>query len=259
MEYSRGVGSHRRVASAGVAVAVAMLGAWALIGSPTLTRSLAAQDIRDAQEVDARTLAREALPAAVFEAVDRLAEDARREGVPVGPLYDKAVEGVAKGIPPERILPAVSARAERLRTVHRVWGPGADPSVLVAGVDALVKGVPSESLGQLGAPDRSAVSVLVLGDLVESGVLPDDAVGVVREAMAREAGEQDLLAIPATVRRLLRDGRTPGRAIDAVRDAIRDGRPVHRVSDVARDGGGGGGRSDVGGGRGGRGGSGAGG
>lgn len=137
MEYSRGSGSCRRVMSAGAMVA--MLGAWVLLGSPTLTRSLAAQDVRDTQEVDARTLAQEALPAAVFE-----------------------------------------------------------------------------------------------------------------------AGEQDLLAIPSTVRRLLRDGRTPGRVIDAVRDATRDGRPVHRVSDVARDGGGGG-RSDAGGGRGGRGGSGAGG
>lgn len=217
-----GIGSGSR--SAAVALALA----WLVVLAPPL----------GAQGTDPRSRARDVLPAEVLEGVEALARQAEVEGVPVEPLYDKALEGVAKGVPADRILPAVSAQADRLRTVRGVWGPEAGTAVLVAGVDALVKGVPPESLGRLGPTDRTAMSVLVLGDLVESGVLPEDAVGVVREAMARQAGDQDLLAIPSAVRRLLRDGRTPARAVDAVRRALRDGRPVHRVPDVARDGGG---------------------
>jgi len=189
-----------------------------------------------AQVADLRERAREVLPADAFRELESLAGAALEEGIPTDPLFDKAVEGVAKGIPPGRILPAVAAHADRLRTARGLLGGEVAPPVIIAGADALAKGVPSESLGDLRPAERTSMALLVLGDLIEAGVPPNAAIALVREALGRGAADEAMLSIRPTVQRLLRDGRTPTDAADAIRRALRDGQPIHRVPGVGRDG-----------------------
>ena len=189
-------------------------------------------------QVDLRNRAREALPPEAFEQVEVLAAEAEAEGIPTDPLFDKAVEGVAKGIPTDRILPAVMAHADRLRLARGVLGTDVGTPVMVAGADALAKGVPSESLRELRPAERTSMALLVLGDLIEAGVPADEAIAVVREALSRGAADQAMLTIRPTVHRLLSDGRTPTDAADAIRRALRDGRPIHRVPEVGMERGG---------------------
>ena len=97
-----------------------------------------------AQET-ARERARATLSPTVFGEVEALAIQADREGIPSEPLFNKALEGAAKGVQAERLLPALSAYATRLRTAHRAFGPTASASLVVAGADALQRGVESEA------------------------------------------------------------------------------------------------------------------
>lgn len=189
-------------------------------------------------QTDPRTRAREVLPSETFDRLEGLVATAEAEGIPGDPLFDKAVEGVSKGVPVARILPGVEAFAGRLRTARGLLGTDVGPPVIVSGADALQKGVPPEKLTELRPAERTPMALLVLGDLIEAGVPADDALLVVRDALARGTADDAMLSIRPTVQRLLRDGRTATDAADAIRRAIRDGRPIHRVPEVGRDGGG---------------------
>ncbi len=181
----------------------------------------------------ARDRAREALPAEVFQGIEALAGRLAEQGVPQGPLYNKALEGVAKRVPAQRLLPAVTAFSDRLVQARNAFGPGADDALLVAGADALQRGVGPEALRRLGIAEGgrggmgrgpSAMAVLVLADLLESGVPMDRALGVLQEAMRQRAGEQAMLGITERVRRLMRQGRSPQEAVEQVRRALQRGR-----------------------------------
>ena len=177
-----------------------------------------------AQE-SARARAQEVLPADVFRQVDALAGSAEQEGIPGDILFNKALEGAAKGVPADRLPPAVQAYAGRLREARVAFGAEAPGALLVAGADALQRGVRTELLRGLGAArERSPVAVLVLADLVESGVADDRALALVREAMQRRAREQQMLDMPAQVRRLMRQGMSASDAVEQVRRALQRGR-----------------------------------
>lgn len=172
-----------------------------------------------------RARAQSVLPAAVFLEVDRMASGAEQDGIPADILFNKALEGAAKGVPADRLPPAVEAYAGRLREVRMAFGPEAGGPMLVAGADALQRGVGVELLRGLGRErERSPVAVLVLADLVESGVANDHALALVREAMQRRAREQQMLDMPAEVRRLMRQGMSAGDASEQVRRALQRGR-----------------------------------
>ena len=176
------------------------------------------------------------LPAEVLQALEALVEASESDGFPAELLYTKAVEGVAKGARPGQIVPVVSAYANQIRKARVALGPDVPRSTLVAGVDALVRGVPVESLISLAPAERTPMALVVLADLVESGVPAADAVSVVREAMTRQTGDEEMLSIPAAVKTLIRDGRAAGAAADAIRRAIRDGRPIHDLPSIGGDG-----------------------
>ena len=181
-----------------------------------LPASLAAQST-------ARERAREVLAPDALSAVEALAADAEREGLPAEPLFAKALEGAAKGVPPERLLPALNAYAVRLRNARDVFGGRVDAPLLVAGVDALTRGVPAGTLRGLQPGERRPVTLVVLGDLVESGIPADDALSVVREALRRRSGDDALLEIPAAARRLLRERGNADAALEVLRRRIREG------------------------------------
>jgi hypothetical protein len=170
-----------------------------------------------AQET-ARARAQQALPPAVFRDLAALADQMRGDGIPDEPLFVKALEGQAKRVPPERLLPAVRAYAGRLGEARQAFGIDATTPLLVAGADALQRGVPPETLRALPTDrPRSPMAVVVLADLLESGVPADRALELLRAAMVQRARDDRMLDISARVRRLIRQGLTPQEAIDRVR------------------------------------------
>jgi hypothetical protein len=186
------------------------------------------QGLLGAQE-SARERARAALPVAVFEEINTLAVQAEREGIPSDPLFNKALEGMAKHVPEAQLLPAVNRYALRLREARGAFGAGASGPLVVAGADALQRGVGAETLRGLGGAERggqgpSPMAVLVLADLVEAGVPADRALGVLHEAMRMRTREQEMLGISGQVRRLMRQGQSPQEAADHVRRALQRGR-----------------------------------
>jgi len=181
-----------------------------------------------AQET-ARERARAALPSGMFEEIDALAAQAEAEGIPSDPLFNKALEGLAKHVPPEQLLPAVNRYAVRLREAHGAFGANAPGPLVVAGADALQRGVDAESLRRLGRGEEggrgaSPMAVLVLAELVEEGVPAERALGVLQEALRMRTREQEMLGIPNQVRQLMRQGQSPQEAAEQVRRALRQGR-----------------------------------
>jgi hypothetical protein len=195
-----------------------------------------------AAQESARQRAERALPPRVFEELAELARRSSAGGIPEEPLFGKALEGVAKRVPPDRLLPAVRSYAERLGDARSALGTGAGVSLLVAGADALQRGVPADALRALDSERaRSPMAVLVLAELVEAGVSTDRALAMLREAMALRARDEQILDIPARVRRLIRDGRAPHDAAERVRRTLgrdpgrRIGPPVPPGSEPVRD------------------------
>lgn len=169
--------------------------------------------------------ARAALSPEVFQSLHEVAVALEAEGLPSDPLYNKALEGVAKRVPQDRLLPAVTAYAGRLRGARTALGPTSTPPLIVAGADALQRGVAMNALRDLGANEgRSPMAVLVLADLVEAGVPSEQALEVLHEAMRQRTGEQAMLGITNRVRMLMRQGQSPRDAAEQVRGVMQRGR-----------------------------------
>ena len=199
-----------------------------VLAALSLPGALAAQD--GAQRI------REAFPPAMAERIEAIVRSAAAEGVPPGPLFDKALEGAAKRVPPARIIPAVDAYADRLVTARRALGTTRAP-MIVAGADALSRGVSPELLTQMadGEVQRGPMSVLILGDLVERGVPTDRALEVVREALRTRQAEADMAAISGTVERMVRNGDAPGDVARRLVRHMRSGLRIRQLRDVPRD------------------------
>lgn len=162
--------------------------------------------------------ARSVLQPEIYNRVEALARALESEGLPAEPIYNKALEGVAKRVPQDRLLPALDGYAGRLRMARSALGPETDVAMLVAGADAIQRGVGPEALGRLNARERhSPMAVLVLADLVETGVPTDEALDVLHEAMRRRMGEQEMMGISGRVRALMGQGRSPQEAMEQVR------------------------------------------
>lgn len=166
----------------------------------------------------ARDRAQSAVSPDLFRELTTLVDEMAASDIPGEPLYIKALEGTAKRVPADRLLPAVRAYAGRLGEARRAFGVGAPTPLLVAGADALQRGVSPEALRSLPADrPRSPMAVMVLADLLESGVPADRALAILREVMGQRARDGRMLDISARVRRLIRQGLTPQEAIERVR------------------------------------------
>lgn len=164
-------------------------------------------------------------PEAVAQ-IESIVIDAQAAGVPVEPLLDKALEGAAKGVPAERVVAAVGSYSQRLAESRSLVGPGYDAAAVVAGADALRRGATPETVRSLAGsgPEELAVPLVVLGDLIETGVPVEQAYAVVQEALTKQHGPEEILAIPGTVRRLMRQGQSASDAAGSVGNAIGRGR-----------------------------------
>jgi hypothetical protein len=168
------------------------------------------------QRLDPRTLA----------ALRPILDSARGDSVPVQALEDKALEGVAKHVPLERIVAAVRQLAAELRdvrTILRSVAPGVTSSdgEIVAAADARRRGVPATDVVALRshAPPTSAlvVAYTVFGDLVQRGVPADQARLAIEQLLAAGVPAQQIAEIPARMDVGLRVGAPP---LDALRSAL---------------------------------------
>lgn len=136
-------------------------------------------------------------------------EAAVEAGIPTALLESKVREGGAKGVPPARIAAAVEARLAalvRARDVLVSQGAEAESAgQLSVAADALQAGVDAEALAQVGPgapPDRRAVAIAVLTQLVQMGYGSEQALVQVNAALRR--GPDALANLPAQARAQLR-------------------------------------------------------
>lgn len=169
------------------------------------------------------------MPAAAMQRIEAELQQAMQRGLPVDPLLDKAVEGVAKRVPADRIAGAVAQLAVQLGQAREMLGNGAPPAAtdVTAVADALRRGVPETAIRRLagGARPDEPVSMAVhtVGDLMDQGVPVEEALAAVEAWRGRGGGPGQLRELPAAVERLIRQGALPAHAAAAVSGAMRGG------------------------------------
>lgn len=154
------------------------------------------------------------LDPAVASAVGELVDEARRRHLPTEPLVATALEGVARGVPAERILGAVRAQAAALEVAALAFGLEGSAAEIVAGASALRARVPADSLTRLRAGRRGSVLVplVVLADMVARGVSPHEASGALIVAARAGMRDGDLVRLREQVARDIGAGVAPGEA-----------------------------------------------
>jgi len=169
---------------------------------------------------------RQAFPAETVVEIEGILANAQTTGVPIDPLIDKALEGAAKGVPGSRVVVALSAYSTRLQETRTLVGSQRGVSSVVAGADALRRGVPSQLVGTLAREHQGdiAVPLVVMGDLVAAGVEADQAYGIVEESLKQGHDFEQMLAIPGAVENLMRQGHSAMEAAGMVGSAIGSGR-----------------------------------
>lgn len=175
-----------------------------------------------AQEREPRFAGRLADPAR--GRIEALVAAARNDGLPAEPLVDRALEGAAKGAPPELIVTAVTRLRNELATARSAFGPAAQVAELTAGASALRAGATAEDLGQLKTlrTGRSmTVAAAVLADLVATGVPTDAAVGAVL-ALASAADDADYIAFRRNIQRDVALGASPAAALGVRLEGVAD-------------------------------------
>ena len=149
-------------------------------------------------------------------AVARIVDSARTVGLPSEALVDKALEGASKGADGARIVAAVRALAERLRSARAALGPGSSEAEVVAAAGALHAGVRSSGLTQLRAarPEYPLpVALIVLSDLVARGVPADTALSLIVSLVRAGAGDEALVALRRDVASDITAGAPPAVAV----------------------------------------------
>ena len=175
-----------------------------------------------AQQVQENRL-RSADPA-VVRAVDSALAQAAARGLPGEPLIQKAIEGTAKGAPPERVVAAVGVLLARLETASGALRAGGitspAPAAIQAGAFALAAGLDSAAVSSLSraAPTAQAVEVTlsVSATLAAIGVPAAQVLEVVSQALRSGEPPAALLSLPAQVQAGIARGASPGAAAAGV-------------------------------------------
>ena len=179
---------------------------------------------------------REAFPAETVTEIEGILTRAEAAGVPTGPLLDKALEGAAKRVPPDRVVTAISSYAGRLGEARSMIGLDRSTMDVMAGADAVRRGVPPATVRTLAQEHHGELTVplVVMGDLVEAGVPADHAYRVVRNALEKEHTSDEMLAIPWAVRRLMHEGQSADQAAGMVGRWIGSGDFNHMIGPQGR-------------------------
>jgi hypothetical protein len=144
--------------------------------------------------------------------------------LPTEPLVDRALEGVAKGADPDRILAAVRRLSGELYSAFDALGPRSSTAEIVAGASAIRAGARAEDLAylrELRADQPLTVATATLADLVAVGVPADTAVAAVI-ALAEEADDAQYVAFRRNVERDIALGASPVTALGVRLEAAAD-------------------------------------
>ena len=160
--------------------------------------------------------------------IEALIQAAEADGVPRSLLVEKAVEGAAKGMGAPVVIDGIRTWAKELRDAVRILGRGAEPAGLAKVAESVSHGVDRGVVRRLAGdhPVEYPIMLQAIEDLLHAGVELEAAQGMVAEAAARGLPGQDVLTISATVRRLVREGRSPIEATNSIRRNLRAGRSV---------------------------------
>lgn len=156
----------------------------------------------------------------VVRAVDSALALAATRGLPGEPLVQKAIEGTAKGAPPERVTAAVHALLVRLGAsagaLRAAGVVGAEPAAIEAGAFALSAGLDSAAVAALARSGAAAhaveVTLRVSGTLAAIGVPGAQVLALVSEALRTGEPPGQLLALPGQVQAAMARGATPAAA-----------------------------------------------
>lgn len=166
-----------------------------------------------------------------------LVDSLRKEGLPVEPIVDRALEGAAKRADGTLIVKVVRGFASHLRVARNVLGPGSSDREIVAGANALKAGIKAEELTRVrSARDglRYAVAFDVLTGLKNRNVPNDTAVRVIGTLVRLAASDAQYVALLDQIERAIADGTPPalatsveGRSIEqaVLADAANSGVP----------------------------------
>lgn len=127
------------------------------------------------------------VPPATLPAIDSIVEEAAQAGLPTEPLIQKALEGGAKRVSPDRLVAAVGASAAQLRSARALLQSAgearpSDPAEITAVAAALSRGVSPQQVARLsealpGEPTGPALHAVA--DLVGHGFAEDSSVDLV--------------------------------------------------------------------------------
>jgi hypothetical protein len=175
--------------------------------------------------------AKAALPRDAARAFEQTVVNARKRGLPTEPLVDKALEGVAKRVPPSVILNAVRQKADLLARAHAALRPYGPPTAtdITATADVLQRGLSVDVVKKVRAGRRKGepvgLSLHTVADLMDRKVPAPVAVEVIDSWRQRGGQHERLRELPAEVERLIRMGVSPSAAGRSVAEAAREGRP----------------------------------
>jgi hypothetical protein len=158
------------------------------------------------------------LPESLVTEVAVVAADATAQGLPADPLVEKAIEGWAKRVPPDRIIGAIHQFRIRLQEARQaLTGTGhPDPlgPVVAAAAEAMARGLGQEQVGVVvdaaPTPDAAGRGLKVAAALAAQGIGTEQAVGIVVRAMRRGQGDTDILDLPSVANAMRAQGMAPG-------------------------------------------------
>jgi hypothetical protein len=154
---------------------------------------------------DPSTRLSEVLPPAVADRVLQHIADARARALPAAALEHRALEAVAKGVPPADIERSVAEQASAMgrgrAALERGGREDAAPEEIDAAGTALRKGVDGTAISELAksAPSgRSlAVPLAVISSLADRGLPSDEALQRVLARLQARASDRELPELPA--------------------------------------------------------------
>lgn len=168
------------------------------------------------------------VPAPALKAIDSILVVARREGLPTEPLIEKAFEGGAKGVAPDKIVLAVGTSADQLRSARALLREAGetqptDPAEVMAVAAALSRGLSPELVGQLTAVlpgEPTGPALHAVADLVGHRFDEDSSVDLI--VAAAQAGLRGLrfLDVAAAAVQDLQRGQSHAAALAHVRSLL---------------------------------------
>jgi len=181
------------------------------------------------------------VPPTALAAVESILVQAHQEGLPTDPLIEKALEGGAKGVGPDRIVSAVSESASQLRSARALLQQAGeaqptDPAEVTAVAAALARGVSPEQVNQLTAAlpgEPTGPALHAVADLVGHRFSEDSSVDLI--VAAAQSGLRGLrfLDVAAAAVQDLQRGRTHAAALAHVRRTLPNVPPPPRPAPSA--------------------------